>query len=630
MWQFLDRRIALTAAVLVLLGAIHTFLTWGHIGSFWGDQGRWLGDIDRHVAGENFYRDFFWPYPPMAIWLLGLVGHAFGTNVNVIWSATSAIFFLILIMFLLYSRDLVDDECMHWAAAPAVLFATALAQIGSAPLPMGMYSPAAPLGFLFLLTGVVSCWRGAQRGSLLSAVGAGAALAACVLSKQDSWIPAGAVLVGTRFLPTPLAKRQGARQMTVFLVCCGIGLAGIVNLSGWSNLASVFSGWGGAIEFRGRPYPSWQSIVVELLGLGVAVAFTMVLLLLTGAVSSKRMRKPLVVAAAWIVVALGIHCYASYRTGLAAREGVGPGFPTRTQGFMSAASASDRQLLRRSLVFVKYNLLRRMPPLFLPFLALGLLWVRRNANYSPRLQLLLFFGAVCCAARSRRLFEHAEWYNVFLEIPFYFAVLHYFFPAAWPRVSKAAGLTLLVLSLYWHNQLGVGLWTVNTDFRPIETPRGRIYAGAGHAAEYLKIAATLDAEDPQRKWPIFAFGFTGGHSYFLARPRPTPLTEGFFLSGIEPDRVIRIFQDLRVPFFLFDSVPLQKQGVPQQQLDFSHWDLQIVLNHHMRIDRPWFEKVLVACDPRRQLGETPVFLIYACGPRGGGPTSSNPPLPDSP
>src|SRR5262245_46418938 len=83
-WQ----RIGLMGTLAVTL--MHAALVWGHTG-LWGDAGRWKHEISRFIHGETLYRDFSWPYPPMALWVMGWIGRVFGDSVNVFFTVSTIV-----------------------------------------------------------------------------------------------------------------------------------------------------------------------------------------------------------------------------------------------------------------------------------------------------------------------------------------------------------------------------------------------------------------------------------------------------------------------------------------------------------------------------------------------------------
>jgi len=54
-------------AIALLFALTYVCLSWGHIGNIRIDSGRWLHEVQRFSQGEVLYRDYAWPFPPMAM-----------------------------------------------------------------------------------------------------------------------------------------------------------------------------------------------------------------------------------------------------------------------------------------------------------------------------------------------------------------------------------------------------------------------------------------------------------------------------------------------------------------------------------------------------------------------------------
>ncbi len=85
------------------------------------------------------------------------------------------------------SKILNDDPMITWIPPLGVFLALTYGQIGGDPLPSGGYTPAALLGALFLVVGVVSSISG-------SAALTGLACGLAIVTKHDCWLPSAAVL----------------------------------------------------------------------------------------------------------------------------------------------------------------------------------------------------------------------------------------------------------------------------------------------------------------------------------------------------------------------------------------------------------------------------------------------------
>src|SRR5512143_79379 len=86
------------AALLTLL-AFHTWATWGYTSSFYGSASSWMHEVERFASGEVPYRDFTWPFPPLAIWIVGGAARFLGTDVTALSAITLAVAILMYLAF---------------------------------------------------------------------------------------------------------------------------------------------------------------------------------------------------------------------------------------------------------------------------------------------------------------------------------------------------------------------------------------------------------------------------------------------------------------------------------------------------------------------------------------------------
>jgi len=187
-------------ATLIALWGLHVYATWGQVGLFGGDYARWLHEIDRFAHGEVPYRDYYWAFPPMSAWVLGSIGRVFGSQLAVMSAATVLLSLLIYVAFFIYASQLIPQSLLLETVLAGVVLSAAYAQVQSVPLPIGMYSPAVPLGFLLLLCALLASlhnWRH-PRNSGAALVGLLGGL--CILTKQDFWIPALYLVIVGAFL----------------------------------------------------------------------------------------------------------------------------------------------------------------------------------------------------------------------------------------------------------------------------------------------------------------------------------------------------------------------------------------------------------------------------------------------
>ena len=82
--------IIVVSAVLAVL-AVHMVTAWGYIGLYWGDSGRWLYEVDRYADGARIYRDVYWGFPPLGMWIVGGAARLIGSDLVQVWSITATI-----------------------------------------------------------------------------------------------------------------------------------------------------------------------------------------------------------------------------------------------------------------------------------------------------------------------------------------------------------------------------------------------------------------------------------------------------------------------------------------------------------------------------------------------------------
>ena len=615
-----DPRTSLAVLLLLCLG--HILATWGHIGTFWGDAGVWLHEVDRFARGEVPYRDFTWPYPPLAIWLLGGVARVFGAQTYVVWTVTSVIFVLIFVAFHRYAVALLPPTALLPLVAGSFLLATGYANFQSAPLPTGMYTPAAPLGFLFLLTALVAFFQVLKKPGRMTAVSVGVLCAASFLTKHDFWIPAlylavaGGVILFRQ--GEPIGRRAAWMLWASTIVVMALTCLILASQAGWSVLSGIFGGSGQISAIGGRSFPSWERITIEFTALATLALAACALLLSGGVIRFQETRRWF---ALWLALALLgclVHVGMSLWIGLEVRAvGVRP-FPGATEGFVSSSVQSNLQLLIRSLAWLKRRFLLHLFPIFLPAVLAGFLLVHwKRLPASAERGMALFLLGLCVAARSRRLVEHVDWYYFLLDLPVCFLVASLFFPDIKDRPLRRLGPALAfvgVLGIYSYWTQGVGFMTAAGQMVEVHTPHGRAFLRPDVAREYREIRSALDALDPRGTRPLFAFGPAGGYCYFLGRENPTPLTVGFRLSSFSSDAIVARLRSLDPPVLLLDNSYFDRLGSPSGELSFRYWDIQMVQNYFVGFDRPFFVAARAGCAVVKEIASERSyrFTLYDC------------------
>jgi hypothetical protein len=597
-------------AVLFFLTLLHVIATWGHIGIFWGDQGRWLGEVER-FAHTGAYT---WVFPPLALWLLGGIARLFGSGVNVIWTATSVIFALVLVAYFQYVSLLVRRPFIPGVLIGGFLLSTAYANWASGPLPTGMYVPAAPLGFLVVLIAVVLSLKllGSPRRGY--AIGLGLCAGLAILTKHDFWIPSFyLVTVSTGILLASRRRPAWSHAGWLWSVLCltvATGTATVAAQSSWSSVARMPGGFGQVTEYLGRGFPSWERLVVEETALALLTLAVLVSLALGRVVPPAKLRTLTIVVIVAATAGASLHSTMTYRTALRLRvTPSGPLVPPGEQ-YLRALDGPGAPLPPLALAWLRQRLQDHLFPTLLPItlsLVIAARW--RRLHPAPLRNTAAFLAGLCVAGRARRGFEHVEWHHILLETPCYLLAIQLLVPAARQRPAglrvALSGLFLVGLYSYW--SLGVGLFTQAGGFERVDTPKGAVYLRALDAANYRELSAALMRRDPTGTRPVLANAYSHAFNYFLGRPSPRP---GWFSAGgpvnADPSHAPRPF--------LLDNAAFWNLAVPAPRINLTGWDLEMTESWYTR-NRPFFLRMTSGC---KQVGAIPngepLFVtIHDCG-----------------
>jgi hypothetical protein len=133
---------------------------------------------------------------------------------------------------------------------------------------------------------------------------------------------------------------------------------------------------------------------------------------------------------------------------------------------------------------------------------------------------------------------------------------------------------------------------------------------------YRALDAELRRRDPSERRPLFAFAYTGGYAYFLDRRNPTPLPQGFRLSRFDADSVVKSLQRAPLGVFVIDTHAFDHVRVPAPGLHLSTWEAPTVVNHYLRHDRPYFERIIASCSAVAHFPSPgqPFVDLYDCPP----------------
>ena len=589
------RRIRVDVLVALLILGAHTYLVWGNTGIFWGDIGRWSHEVERFARGELPYRDFQWHYPPFGLWLEGGAARVLGTDRTPLTVITTSLALLLVVASVQFTRQVLDRTDAAVVAVSLVL-AFAYAQTVGAPVPLGVYSPAALVGTLCMANAARLFLKSlsADEGRDADWMALFAALA--VLSKQDFWLPA-AYMVGTTFLRS---RRPGAVAISasVFLV----GVAIIVWTAGVGILLSLAGGFGHARLAGGQGFPSWERLTIDLFTLSLVGA-------VVSAMASVARRRllilPLAVFGGMAAVTGGLHIAFSMRTLLPEADAL----TTPTQNALSYHLQAGGSLVRPAIGWLRERASRTPIPVFLAPLLLLATALRWKKLPQPRRAAVALLLGLAIAIRARRAFEGTEWFEFLLTLPIMLASFELLLgleevPLRRFRTMSVGVLALLAVWAY--SALGRGPGTVRW-YPAAETIRGVVHWKPSEVRDYRLLLAAVDSIDPSRTRPLFGFGFSGGFNYWLKRRNPFPVTQDFYFSAFDADAVLAT----RPPgLLLIDQHVLEDGSFGAATFDWRSWEQPRVAAPYRWYDRPRFDRLRTGCAPI-PLGRT-IFQLYAC------------------
>jgi hypothetical protein len=587
--------------VALLVIVVHAVLVWGYTGTFWGDFGRWSYEVERFASGEVPYRDFQWHFPPLGIWVFGGAARLIGTDLL----SLSIIATSVMVLFgVCYSN--VARRVLGRADAPllgvCLVLALAFAQQTGAPLTLGGYTPAVPVGALCLFATAWCFLQGSrayahkQEGFARSDLWTGVFAALAVLSKQDFWIPAAYLVV-----VSTIRSRQRTTVLAASLVLLA-GIGAIVATAGAQILRPLAGGFGHAGVTGGGGFPSWERLVVD--------AFVLALwcggILLLSGLAQRRLAVGSLLAIGAVATLLGaVHVYASMHVALPPGRAV----LTPTQGALAFHIRAGNSLLRPAIGWLWDRIVQNAIPVSLAPLLLCLLRWRWTRLQGERRAMLATLLGLAVAMRMRRAFGGAEWFEMLLMLPLVQASAELLLDLAPPalqrfRLSYTGALTVGALAAYVWLGRGPGTFDV---FPAVQTARGTVHWPVGKLRDYRRILAQLDSIDPSRSRPLLAFGYTGGFNYFLQRRDPYPMTQDFYFSAFDADSVLRH----RPPrLLLLDNPFLESESWGTMRFAWRRWEQSRVRGPYGWFDRPRFERLRAGCTA--VLPSPTAFTVYAC------------------
>ncbi len=613
---------AALAAALVVVG-VHIVVSWGYLSIPWGDNGRWLYEVDRVAHGAVPYRDVYWPFPPLGIWILGGLARLFGSDLTQIWCITAAIALAIAATYGAIVAWLVPARLAAPVAGAGMFLGVTFSQQQSAPLALGMYTPAVPVAVLCLLLQWLAFLRDWERPGIPSAVLVGALGGAGFLAKHDVWF-ASLVLAFAAGVFIPVARGRRVTRLIAagggFVVVAGVGMGTLAAMHGVGALPDIFTGFGQVAELYGVNFPNLASLTLEVSTFGLCLAAIGLLGRLTGLWHDRRSTLAIVGGAALTVAAAALWLWKADTIGRAMLVGGPPGLMTGFEGALRPVDPSALLRLRKNFGALRSQMLWHLIPLLMPLCVLVVAIIRRRAvRDGRRWRLLIILLVACVALRARRMISFTEWSELMLEPPVYVLALTVLWSAGEARATRAVHLAcglLVVFGVVAHRRIGHGFGSARVAASTVVTPHGTIRIESGLANKLDFVRSLVNKADPTGERPLFAFGYSAGFSYVLGRPSVGSITHGFRLSLYpSPDSAYRVVAAEKDRLILIDT-----RSAPRavESTDFAPWRWQpkMVENHYFRIDRPLFERLEEGCE---QVGASwngpPSVSVFDCAVR---------------
>lgn len=618
-----SRRATLTVVVAVLVVlALHIATSWGYVGLYWGDSGRWMYEVDRYAHGARLYRDVYWGFPPLGMWIVGGATRVIGSDLAQIWIITATIAVLVAVAYALIVAQILPVHLAAVTGATGMALGAIYASNFSAPLVSGMYSPAVPVAVLFAFAQLALFVREWNRPTLAGAVVIGALGGAGILSKHDVWIIC-LLITGITALYAPTGAMQRKRRAIAaalgFVAVLGTGLALLAAFNGPGALAGIFSGFGLLRETAGLNLPNMSYVAVELAALGIAAAMLGTISWATGA---WRTRQDLLLVACGIVLAFLALGWWLYEAEVVGRHVLAFGKTDMAAPFermLSPFSSSRAVRFQRAFAALRVELVRHLIPVTVPAALLVVGFIRRKQLIAvPQFRLLMFLLLIAMALRARRIVSYTEWSVLMLDVPICALGLIIIMDLRDRRERGALravslGCMLLVAAgLFAHWRFGYGFGTRRGTFPVTQTARGGARIGPGLTADYRYVRDLSAIADPTGKRPLLSHGYSAGHNYLIGRPGVGSLTHGFLISLYPTaDSAYRVAQADHDRLILVDN-PAYTDANPAPELRPFRWQPRMVHNPYLRVDRPLFEALTRACRRVSAPGRRSGLIVYDC------------------
>ena len=576
---------ALNVAVATVVGVLACWANWASIGILWGDSAVWLHQFERVASGDIPYRDFDFPYPPLAIWVLGVIGRIAGPEPHVPWTIMAIVAVAMCMLYASLTARIYRDRWMVPVTALTLTAAIAYSNIGSANLTTGMYIPALPFGILMLLVTVLFLCKAYEHRTTGFIWMAGAGCGAAWLCKQDVWPAALWLLVSAMFLESrhqdrSIRGRLPYRALGGFLLVVVGGLLVVGLTAGWTRVWALFPSRSIVDLNIGRALPTWRRLCLEIVA---GVFLTLTWRLIMGGAGSSRTRAFLSGSAAvlaFVAVLVGF-------TGLDNRFRGGAPDLSATAAAIWPGTDGIKETVK--------ELQEHVLPFFFPVAVLAVCWRFRQQIFQPLYgSPIVFLLGLSVAARLRRGFERLEWFQLLVDIPLIYLVACQLRPSliGIRKTLAVACLASFVGAAHWAYSDGV--WTRTGPRFAYQSTRGTVYLRRGAGEEMDRIKALVQQADPSGARPLFASGYTGAYSYFLNRRSRLGSTTGLW-SFPDAERDLAMIREHRRDFVLIKNFKVASYLSPAPRVSFALWDLKLVPSAFMTVDAPAFEEIAAGC-----------------------------------
>ena len=625
------RATATVVGVVLAVLLLHIGIAWGYVGLYWGDTGRWLYEVDRYANGARLYRDVYWGFPPLGMWLVGGAARVIGSDLAQIWIIMATVAVILAVAYAFIVAQILPLHLAAVAGATGMALGAIYSSDFSAPLVSGMYSPAVPLAVMFAFVQLALFIREWERPSLSGAALVGAVGGAGILTKHDVWITCTLITALTA-LYAPNGAMDRRRRATAaalgFFAVVGSGLAVLAANNGVSALPSIFSGYGQLEELRGVNFPNLAQVCIELAALGIAAIVFGTISWATGAWRSRKALLLIVSGGAIAFLALG---WWLVEAEIVARHVMTIGKDQMAPPFerMLSPFSSERALrLQRAFSAFRLELVRHLIPFTVPAALLVVGFFRRKQlRADPQFRLLLCLLLIALSLRARRMISYAEWSVLMLDVPICalglitILQLHERRERAALRAVTLGCMVLVAGGLFGHWRFGYGFATRRGIFPVTQTARGGVRIGPGLTADFRYVRDLSLIADPSGKRPLLSYGYSSGHNYLVGRPGVGALTHGFRVSVYpSPDSAYRVAQASHDSLILIDN-PAYSDANPAPEFRPFRWQPRMVVNPYVRVDRPLFEALSRGCRQVTAPGRRSGLIIYDCAPANGAGTA---------